>query len=301
MKNVSYAEKGRAEEDLSELLGQNAHSDVKPRKIVAKADKMVNSEQTVDEKDAEDLDKPSKPNLKNPVQKYQIVDSSDEELEQDAKDSINLAGRRLQSIPSSVAGQARGVKILTLTNNHITSWDKLSAFTNLETLILDKNNLKTLEGLPSIETLKTLWLNNNSIDDFELILQQIKSLFPNLEYLSVLRNPINPAIYFGAENEKPYYRFRRRILQALPELKVIDTQDVTSKEREDARRQPKYLVASPINFDEEDDDQFEEQAKPRKPSYYDEKSPPAAFIGQGKIKYDGRDSEGNRFITNTDL
>lgn len=26
-----------------------------------------------------------------------------------------------------------------------------------------------------------------------------------------------------------------------------------------------------------------------------------AYIGRGKIKYDGRESEGNRFITNKDL
>jgi len=277
MQNVSYAAKGRAEKDVS-------------------------GAQTVDdEKDAEDLDKPSSPNLKNPVQKYQIVDSSDEELEQDTNDSINLSGRRLQSIPGSATGQARSVKILTLTNNQIRRWDNLAAFTNLETLILDKNNLKTLKGLPSIKTLKTLWLNNNNIDDLELILQQVKSLFPNVEYLSVLRNPINPAIYFGTENEKPYYRFRRRILQELPNLKVIDTQNVSDKERENSARQPKFLVSGPSDDEEEEVDQKNDRAKARKQSYYNEKSAPAAFIGQGKMKYDGRDSEGNRFITNMDL
>jgi len=277
MQNVSYAAKGRAGKDVS-------------------------GAQTVDdEKDAEDLDKPSSPNLKNPVQKYQIVDSSDEELEQDTNDSINLSGRRLQSIPGSATGQARSVKILTLTNNQIRRWDNLAAFTNLETLILDKNNLKTLKGLPSIKTLKTLWLNNNNIDDLELILQQVKSLFPNVEYLSVLRNPINPAIYFGTENEKPYYRFRRRILQELPNLKVIDTQNVSDKERENSARQPKFLVSGPSDDEEEEVDQKNDRAKARKQSYYNEKSAPAAFIGQGKMKYDGRDSEGNRFITNMDL
>jgi len=277
MKNVSYAAKGRAAKDVS-------------------------GAQTVDdEKGAEDLDKPSSPNLKNPVQKYQIVDSSDEELEQATNDGINLSGRRLQSIPGSVKGQARSVKILTLTNNQIRSWDNLAAFTNLETLILDKNNLKTLKGLPSIKTLKTLWLNNNNIEDLELILQQIKSLFPNVEYLSVLRNPINPAIYFGTENEKPYYRFRRRILQELPNLKVIDTQNVSDKERENSAGQPRFLVSGPSDDEEEEYDQKNDSAKARKQSYYNEKSAPAAFIGQGKMKYDGRDSEGNRFITNMDL
>jgi len=277
MKNVSYAAKGRAGKDVS------------------------GAQTFGDEKDAEDLDKPSSPNLKNPGQKYQIVDSSDEELEQDTNESVNLSGRRLQSIPESAIGQATSVKILTLTNNQIRRWDNLAAFTKLETLILDKNNLKTLKGLPSIKTLKTLWLNNNNIDDLELILQQIKSLFPNVEYLSVLRNPINPAIYFGTENEKPYYRFRRQILKELPNLKVIDTQNVADKERGNSRRKPKCSVSGRSHDEEEEVDQKNEHARGRKQSYYNEKIAPAAFIGQGKMKYDGRDSEGNRFITNMDL
>lgn len=326
MKNASLAENERAEKDLSELLGQDVPSgdlddlfSTKPGNFLAEAENksknhkpdhsassqkvVVNSQQHVDEvkeKDDEVSGKRWEPKLKNPEQKYQILDSSDEELEQDTKDSINLAGRRLQSVPTLATDEARRVKNLTLTNNQITNWDKLSTFTSLETLVLDKNGLKSLAALPTIETLKTLWLNNNQIEDFELILHEIKSLFPNLEYLSVLRNPINPAIYFGRENEKPYYRFRRRILQELPNLKVIDTQDVTPKEREDARRQPKFLVSSPL-FEEDDFNEQDDQERNRKPSYYDEKSAPAAFIGKGKIKYDGRESEGNRFITNTDL
>jgi len=237
------------------------------------------------------------PLLKNPVQKYEIVDSSDEELVQDTKDNINLAGRNLEAIPSSIAAQAKAVKSLNLTNNKMKFFDQLSAFTSLETLVLDKNNLKNIIGLPKIETLKTLWLNNNLIDNFEKLLFRVKELFPNLKYLSLLRNPINPAVYFGVENEKPYKRFRRRILQELPNLKVIDTQDVTEKEREEAKFQPKYLIARPS----EDGEDNPEDDEPRRFSFKEEKIAPAAFFGSGRLKYDGRDSEGNRFITNLDL
>jgi len=239
----------------------------------------------------------SVPILKNPVQKYEIVDSSDEELVQDTKDNINLAGRNLEAIPSSIAAQAKAVKSLNLTNNKMKFFDQLSAFTSLETLVLDKNNLKTIIGLPKIETLKTLWLNNNLIENFEKLLFRVKELFPNLKYLSLLRNPINPAVYFGVENEKPYKRFRRRILQELPNLKVIDTQDVTEEEREEAKFQPKYLIARPS---EEGEDNPEDD-EPQMFSFKEEKIAPAAFLGSGRLKYDGMDSEGNRFITNTDL
>jgi len=241
----------------------------------------------------------TEPMLKNPTQKYEILDSSDEEVEQETRDSVNLAGRMLEAIPHSAIVGANGVKALTLTNNQIKRWDKLSYFTNLETLVLDKNNLKSLVGMPAIKTLKTLWLNNNQIDDLELILEQIKSLFPKVEYLSMLRNPINPAIYFGSGNEKPYHRFRRRILQDLPNLKVIDTQNVTVKEQEDAQTHPKFLIARPEQHD--DDTTEDEMSKSRRQSYYDERKEPVAFIGRGRIKYDGRDGEGNRFITNLDL
>lgn len=237
------------------------------------------------------------PILKNPVQKYEIVDSSDEELVQETKDSVNLAGRNLEAIPRSIAAQAKDVKSLTLTNNQMKFFDQLSAFTSLETLVLDKNNLKTINGLPEIETLKTLWLNNNQISNFQMLLFRVKQLFPNLEYLSVLRNPINPAVYFGTENEKPYKRFRRRILQELPNLRVIDTQDVTEQEREQAKLQPKYVISRPSHEGEENTDDEE----PRKLSFTEEKIAPAAFIGMGRLKYDGRDSEGNRFITNLEL
>jgi len=237
--------------------------------------------------------------LKNPAQKFEVKDSSDEELVHDTKESINLAGRMLEAIPSSIATRAGDVKILTLTNNQMKRWTSLSRFTSLETLILDKNNLKSLEGLPPIKTLKTLWLNNNRIDDVEQILQKIKSLFPNLEYLSMLRNPINPAIYFGSENEKPYDRFRRKILQDLPNLKVIDTLHVTAKEREDAKSHPKFLIARPQNYDDETTE--DEWSRKQSQSYYDEKEEPACFIGKGRIRYNCRESEGNRFITNLDL
>jgi len=325
MKQSGYSEKQKAEKDLDDILGKTAPSgdldnlfssgranfpkpDQYSKNNHKTEDILASSPRWVNEDNKEEVGKktsklnspgPSEPMLKNPAQKFEVVDSSDEELIQDTnKESINLAGRALEAIPSSVAAQAEGIRILTLTNNQMKRWTQLSQFTSLETLVLDKNNLKSLEGMPPMKTLKTLWLNNNQIDDFELILQEVQSLFPNLEYLSMLRNPINPAIYFGSENEKPYYRFRRRILQEMPKLRVIDTQDVTAKEREDAMSHPKFLVARPLLEDFEDTTEDEQS---RKLSYYNEKSEPAAFIGRGRIKYDGRESEGNRFITNLDL
>lgn len=328
MRQSGYSEQQKAQKDLDDLLGKTApssdldHLFSSGRANFSKPDEysknyhnktediLASSPRWVNEDNKEEVGKktgklnsphspgPSEPMLKNPAQKFEVVDSSDEELVQDTKESINLAGRALEAIPSSVAARAPGIRILTLTNNQMKRWTQLSHFTSLETLVLDKNNLKSLEGMPPMKTLKTLWLNNNQIDDFELILQEVQSLFPNLEYLSMLRNPINPAIYFGSENEKPYYRFRRRILQEMPKLRVIDTQDVTAKEREDAMSHPKFLVARPLLEDVEDTTEDEQS---RKLSYYNEKSEPAAFIGRGRIKYDGRESEGNRFITNLDL
>lgn len=318
MRKTGDAEKQKAEKDLDDLLGKSlpsgdldnlfsfgrANFSIKTEEKAE--DNWTNSTRLLDDgeskKDIVKVEylpgKPSEPKLKNPSQKFEVVDSSDEELVQDTKWSMNLSGRALKAIPTSVTAQAEGVKILTLTNNQMQRWTVLSRFSSLETLVLDKNNLKSLEGMPPLKTLKTLWLNNNRIDDFDLILQEIRSLFPNLEYLSMLRNPINPAIYFGSENEKPYNRFRRRILQEMPKLRVIDTQDVTAKERDDARNQPKFLIARPLL---EDLDETTEDELSRRQSYYNERNSPAAFIGKGRVKYDGAESEGNRFITNLEL
>jgi len=290
---LSY-DSSRNLEKLTENKSYNREADIK---ISHKASGSIIDDAA---KNKEIVKKPQmlpEPLLKNPVQKYEIVDSSDEEFVQETKDSVNLAGRNLEAIPRSIAAGAKDVKSLTLTNNQMKFFDQLSAFTSLETLVLDKNNLKTINGLPEIETLKTLWLNNNQISDFQMLLFRVKQLFPNLKYLSLLRNPINPAVYFGTENEKPYKRFRRRILQELPNLRVIDTQDVTEQEREEAKLQPKYLISRPSHEGEENTDDEE----PRKLSFTEEKIAPAAFIGTGRLKYDGRDSEGNRFITNLDL
>jgi len=316
----NYARGESVEQDLSEILDEKfpeadldnlfstGHNNLSPRteqttytgkgicNITVKPRGNLLDDST-DKNDAVYYKAAWEPSFKNPVQKYEIEDSSDEELvEKDTRDRINLAGRNLEAIPNSIASNAKDVKVLTLTNNQMKLFEQLSAFISLETLVLDKNNLKTLKGLPTIKTLKTLWLNNNKIDNFEMLLVHVKMSFPNLRYLSLLRNPINPAVYFGTENEKPYSRFRRRILQELPDLKVIDTKTVTEEEREDARRQPKFLVAFPMDAEE-----ITEDEPSRKETYVEEKVEPAAFIGRGRIKYDEAESEGNRFITNIEL
>jgi len=308
MKNSGfYAEKKKAEKDLKCLLCHTLPSNNSSLAEEKNYGKKVNDSSTVNSLansphnvgNKERFYSPTELKMKNPAQKFEVVDSSDDELVQDTNEQVILSGRMLEAIPSSIATRAQGVKILNLTDNQMKRWTLLSRFTSLVTLVLDKNNLKNLEGLPSLKTLKTLWLNNNRIDDFEQVLQKINSLFPNLEYLSMLRNPINPAIYFGGENEKPYDRYRRKILQEMPNLKVIDTLDVTAKEREDAKSHPKFLIARPQEYDGETTE--DEYSRKQSLSYYDEKEAPAAFIGMGRIEYACKESEGNRFITNLDL
>jgi len=66
-------------------------------------------------------------------------------------------------------------------------------------------------------------------------------------------------------------------------------------------KKAKYLVVKKpsqqqMEGTEEAQEVDEQEAVEVKP-----KTEPAAFLGRGKIKYDGRDSEGNRFIFNSDL
>merc|ERR1712079_57677 len=72
--------------------------------------------------------------------------------------------------------------------------------------------------------------------DLPELLLNVSTLFPKLEYLSLLNNPVCPSVYFEHSNERLYKRYRQRVLARLPELKLIDTTPVTREERESASR-----------------------------------------------------------------
>ena len=97
-------------------------------------------------------------------------------------------------------------------------------------------------------------------------------------------------------------RYRLTVIYHLPNVTFLDTEPVQLKERQEAMKRGKFLiVAKPSQ------EQLKEVEDINEDEYQnDDISPyknvqPAAFLGKGRIKYDGRESEGNRFILNQDL
>ncbi len=210
----------------------------------------------------------------------------------------------------------------------------------LQELILDKNQLQSLAGLGPgpLPQLRTLWLNNNAVEDLELLLGELEKLAPNLTYLSMMRNPAAPESYFadahglsspgsgsgstgGADGGgmESYHRFRLYVCYRLKKLEFLDSTPVTSEERKEATVRGAYCrvakpkaakgvsgssaaassstsgAGSPLSPDSATRQSQVGLVKDAKPPKV------ATFLAKGKPRYDGTNSEGNRFIMNEDL
>lgn len=208
-----------------------------------------------------------------------------------------------------------------LTSNKLTTLKSLAwpfsvpAWPKLQELILDKNQLESISGLPQVPSLTTLWLNTNRISDLDNLLDQIERVCPKLTYLSILRNPGAPDVYFSDGEHEAYGRFRLYVIYRLKSLHFLDATEVTADERKEATLRGAYCrvakpkatssngVRSPLAASESGG---AEEATPERRSQVGidkhAKAPKVAtFLAKGKPRYDGTNSEGNRFIMNDDL
>ena len=104
-----------------------------------------------------------------------------------------------------------------------------------------------------------------------------------------------------ASTEQLHKRYKLTVIYHLPHINYLDTQQIELNDRKEAMKRGKFLiVAKPSS------DQLKEVEDVVQDEYHEDVAPyknvqPAAFLGKGRIKYDGRESEGNRFILNQDL
>eukprot|EP01083_Nonionella_stella_P041412 112282_1 len=224
-----------------------------------------------------------------------VIESDDEEDD----DTINLAGQNLERLSMSLCkNKGAIVTTLILTNNKLTSLKGLEYFESLKTLQLDRNGLQHINDFPKLNELKTLWLNNNNLKNLHSLLSILKKQCPHLEYLSLLFNPICPTM--DPSTESLHRRYRLTVIYYLPNVSYLDTEEVQFKERQEAMRRGKFLIVAKPSQEQLKDvqDVIEDENEDVLPY---ENVKPAAFLGKGRIKYDGRESEGNRFILNQDL
>jgi hypothetical protein len=259
----------------------------------------------------------------------------------------SLGFRDLERVPNDfVAQHAATCKELDLTENCLTDFGNLARFRVLEMLVLDKNGItvrarrryppaaaaaaavsvaytrpprtssaprppppQSLATLPPIPSLRALSLNNNGIDDLAEAMDSISLNFPNLSFLSLMRNPVSPGLMgFTGDAEadddsadEAAARYRLYSIYRIPTLRTLDCADVTVAEREQAARRGQFMVTrKPKHQTPGVEGGGAAAAEPEvQPTAQPGQS--RSFLAVGSNAYDGRHSEGNRFIVNADL
>lgn len=192
---------------------------------------------------------------------------------------------------------------------------------------MDSNRLVAQQSkLPRLDALATLCVNDNDIANLEQWLSCVTAAFPNLTYLSMLKNPACPN-YFTGKDQQDYARYRLYVVHRLPALKFLDSSPVSAQERAEAKRvghlmrvaRPAEALAQPksaegllvaTKTEEEQQKQVagdgDNGAAEGDNDGDDDATVPApgrgkASFGVSRYYYQGKQSEGNRFITNEEL
>ncbi|XP_044756187.1 leucine-rich melanocyte differentiation-associated protein-like isoform X1 [Coccinella septempunctata] len=231
-------------------------------------------------------------------------------MEKNMKDGVKYeklcySGQRCQKIPEALI-KMYGTKTqsLDLSYNELITLRGLEGFPLLKELILDNNELSDTLVLPYLPHLNLLSLNKNKIFDIETLITKIQHNLPSLNYLSLLGNKACPNELADAENdEEDYQRYRYFVLYHLPNLKFLDSTKVREFERAEAKRRGKFMrVIRPVATPEDDetDTQWDNRFTPL-PKNLRSLDDQRGSIRKCKKVYQGKHSEGNRFISNNDL
>lgn len=238
-----------------------------------------------------------------------------------------LSGLGLTSIPEAIINLYHGQKVthLDLSFNDLKSVEGLSLFKHLESLVLDNNRLTMIGGgfdeysrpVRIVNSqLKVLSLNNNRITNLDSFLRNISICFPNLTYLSLLRNPCCPddlsskwaaftAPWLMGRGDQQYREYREKCERALPRLQFLDSTDIKKNKLVHSKSFEQQIVENLMKFTNGLKEVFTE----------DERPPPASPLPKSqrnpgdhhgvylkkRTEYTGKQSEGNRFIGNSQL
>lgn len=232
-----------------------------------------------------------------------------------ADGGLSLAYHSFDSgIPETLARSCSHVKKIDLTETNMRLFSNLRLFTNLETLIVDKNDLAELSTFPVLSTLQTFWCNNNCIADLPGFFDDICVKFPNLLFLSMMRNPCCPG-YIDIVNPdiEAIRLYRLYVLYRYPQLLVLDCENVADAERDEAKRRGQYAFkrktvqsGSPLPVVKVSNPCHDSPADNEKISSSDSSSCSSRSggfikVAGGASRQNSRNSEGNRFIVNSQL
>lgn len=166
-------------------------------------------------------------------------------------------------------------------------------------MVLDHNELISMQEFPTIPTLETLWVNANNIESLDVFLDGIQHAFPNLNYLSMLKNPCCPNYFVGKDNAT-YQKYRYSVLARIPGLKFLDASPITAEERVEAQKIA-AATARPESsqYGRSTDSPTVDESLALPVSDPNAKGP--TTFGVTRYVYYGRQSEGNRFIVDSQL
>ncbi len=183
---------------------------------------------------------------------------------------LSLAFRNFHCIPNGIAKSRRAytIKKVDLTETMITDMSNLKYFSKIETLVLDKNDLTSIGSCPVLHKVHTLWCNNNKVSDLDRFLTEIAQRFPNLQYLSLMRNPVsifdNETDEYGQQTHasEAQMKYRLGVLSKLPALCMLDSVAVTTEEVSTAKKVGSQYLTTSVDHAEglggDDDDSLDE-------------------------------------------
>lgn len=130
---------------------------------------------------------------------------------------------------------------LDLTANKIRSFEFLSAFKNLKSLVVDENINMDMESFPQIGRLELFYANKCNIEFPRSFILRVSVVFPSLKYLSMMSNPaINRS---GLQTVQEERERRRRMFAIFMNPKLIHFNDkkISEDEREYSKSHHKCL------------------------------------------------------------
>lgn len=197
------------------------------------------------------------------------------------------------------------VTFLDLSFNCLTSLQGIQYFPNIEELILDNNSIVDSVMFPMLPKLHTLSMNKNKIRNLDLLLHKLSTKLPSLFFVSLLGNPACPdQITDQTKDEEDYQRYRFFVLHNLPNLKYLDSKEVTVEERCEAQKRGKFFkVVRPDHISRLNpgSGNGEVESYSPLPVFTDDGGNHEGAYGKCRYRYSGKNSEGNRFIHNKDL
>ncbi|KAL3228573.1 U2 small nuclear ribonucleoprotein A' [Nakaseomyces bracarensis] len=141
------------------------------------------------------------------------------------------------AMPSSLKYLPRPVHILDLTNNNLTFFPDLCKRVDIDTLLISKNQLQLLDGQLLPSKLQSLVVAYNGIDNFDMIQGLMKSP-RTLKELVMIGNPICHLA-----------NYRTRVLSLLPNLEVLDFNNVQKEEHKKAFDEHRLLAMQAKSID----------------------------------------------------